>query len=512
MNAKRILAALNEDFSDENVATAIDWLKSKKPKNRSADKVLKLVFLHPLLEQELEWLTAWSKASDWDFIAMHIHELKSFLLFEWIIQLLNSEPNHVDAGRLWENLLQNFRNIEIESGAEKWLTHERDSDPHSPGVMRELLHLDPTSHRIQLAKQIYEQNADVFLLCALIEYARDVDSCTIGEQLLERSEEAWSKEFIANALTNCDLEAHKESIGRFLANPDCHQSARHYVRFITMEKDIALFLLDWISGHHELKLAKDLLTRPLMMEAEDKNGDILWNWYKSGEQNDVRLEVCLRVFDNSWCPLPPEAADYVSRWISNNKKTHKLQKYAVKAAARVRKTFSNAVLDDGDGEDDFKLYAVEKTKGQSESIFEEAMDEAGEKLDYMCGVTQQIRTAANVFKATREPADLAKLRTELSRANLSFKATLFEKLLGTGITEFADLALETLRTPRLYKRWGPDYRNVGAMLLDVFRSGQRNEEVLPLAEEWLKIKYDKYEADLYDQVSKIVLETKKTTN
>src|SRR5689334_5576192 len=109
MDAKRLLSILDEDFSDANVDMAIAWLKTKKPTNKSAAKILQTIFNHPKIELEFEWLTPWARTADWKFIRENVQDLRSIELFEWIVSVLNANPHHPNAGIVWALLLQNFR-------------------------------------------------------------------------------------------------------------------------------------------------------------------------------------------------------------------------------------------------------------------------------------------------------------------------------------------------------------------------------------------------------------------
>lgn len=503
MNAKTLLTLLEDDFSEENVATAIAWLKTRKPSNKSANKILHKIFPHPLIEEELEWLTTWAQEADWEFFAEHIYDLKSALIFDWIIQMLNDHPDHSDTGRVWANLIQTFRNKEIEQGAEKWLINERLKDPYADSVMNGLLALAPTKERVQKAKQIYAQNKDIFLLCHLIEHAKDKEFRALGETLLlGKDAENWHKLLIAEALTDCDISAHKASIGQFLADSCEKEVAFRYLHHVTMRQPVALFLLDWISENYESKLAKQLLTKPLMIEPADTNGETLWNWYRTGEESEIRFEICMRAFDNSWCPLPPEAAQYVSSWIETNKKS-KLKKYATSALQRVRKSFTTA--DETRSSKSFAMMShILETTNLDSDYFEEAQEQVMKSLH----VSNQVQLTLQRFKSTNNPADLEPIRALFQRSKLSFQRYILCELLPFRLHEFSDLAIETLKVKRLFRKYLPDYRDIGAIIVELLRIEPTNEEVQVIAKEWLKMKPDPLDMVVYEEVTQLVAETK----
>lgn len=502
MNAKILLTLLEDDFSDDNVATAIAWLKTKNPSNKSANKILHKIFPHPLIEEELEWLTTWAKEADWEFFAGHIYNLKSAVLFDWIIQLLNAHPDNSDTGRVWANLILNFRNKEIEQGAEKWLTNERLNDNNADLVVTALLELNPTQERVQLAKQIYKHSKDVFLLCALIKHTKDWEARHIGEALLEGKEEHWCKQFIAAALTNCDFESHKVSIGKFLADPNSFDGAYRYVQDIFMEQPDSLFVLDWIADNYESKLAKQLLTKPLMIEPADQNGDVLWNWYKTGEENEIRFEICMRSFDNAWCPLPPEAAQYVSSWIEANKKS-KLKKYAINALQRVRKSFSTP-----DETECSKRSALMSHILKTTDFDNDYVEEAQEQIMKSLNVSNQVHLTVQRFKSTNNSEDLEPIRVLFQRSSLPFQRYILCELLPLGLQEFSDLAIETLKVRRLLRKFFPDYRDIGSIIIELLQIDPMNEEVLVIAEDWLKIKPEEIDMVVYEDVNKLVTAAK----
>lgn len=502
MNAKTLLTLLEDDFSEENVATAIAWLKTRKPSNKSANKILHKIFPHPLIEEELEWLTTWAQEADWDFFENHIFVLKSIRLFDWIICLLSEHPNNKSAGNVWAALLLNFRNISVEHGADKWLSNERLGSDGAEAVACQLLQLAPSQDRIQKAKQVYAQRNSTLVLCYLIEYAKDEEFRLLGERLLKEDEDDWRKLLIAEALTDCDISAHKASIGQFLADSCEKEVAFRYLHHVTMRQPVALFLLDWISENYESKLAKQLLTKPLMIEPADTNGETLWNWYRAGEESEIRFEICMRAFDNSWCPLPPEAAQYVSSWIETNKKS-KLKKYATNALKRVRKSFTTA--DETRNSKSFAMMShILETTNLDSDYFEEAQEQFMKSLH----VSNQVQLTLQRFKSTNNPADLEPIRALFQRSKLSFQRYILCELLPFRLHEFSDLAIETLKVKRLFRKFLPDYRDIGSIIVELLRIDPMNEEVLAIAEDWLKIKPDPLDMVVYEEVTQLVTETK----
>lgn len=314
--------------------------------------------------------------------------------------------------------------------------------------------------------------------------------------------ENWHKLFIAEALTDCDINSYKDSIGKFLANPNSRDAAARYMKDIIINQTVALFVLDWISENYETKLAKSLITRPLMIEAEDRNGDVLWNWYRTGEESDIRFEICMRAFDNSWCPLPPEAAQYVSSWIETNKKS-KLKKYATSALQRVRKSFTTA--DETRSSKSFAMMShILETTNLDSDYFEEAQEQVMKSLH----VSNQVQLTLQRFKSTNNPADLEPIRAPFQRSKLSFQRYILCELLPFRLHEFSDLAIETLKVKRLFRKFLPDYRDIGAIIVELLRIEPTNEEVQVIAKEWLKMKPDPLDMLVYEEVTQLVAETK----
>ncbi len=506
MNAKELLSILDEDFSDTNVEIAIAWLKTKKPTNKSAGRVLQQVFNHPKIQQELNWLSEWAGSSDWRFISENVQDLRSIEIFDWIVELLKNNPDHQDAGRLWSVLLQTIRHEALEPGATEWLNKDRPSDEYTKTVLEGLLRLNPTENLVIQAKQLYKESKDVFLLSSLIEYAGDEESFELGAAVLISNEEPWQKEFIAIAMAKSNLNANKRHLYKLLSNnQDLEFASRFLARsimFLGHKGEFITFVCDWIELNYESKLSKELLSRTLILHQEDESSDALYHWFRLGAPNDIRFEIFIRAFENSWCPLPEEAKSFVLDWISKNPQ-HRLVKHATNAVSRLpanayRSTDGSVVKSKySDGTMSALILS-------SDEFDDEALTEIRKWTENFPVMEKNVKAVFHVFKVTSDPADLEPFRKLLPKVGLEFRALILSELVTTGLQEFIDISMQTLRVRRLYKRFEYSRNTVGGLILELLKVQPDNEEVKRHAEGWLKISRDESQSDMFKAISNAV--------
>lgn len=506
MNAKELLSILDEDFSDANVEMAIAWLKTKRPTNKSAGRVLQQVFKHSKIEQELNWLSEWALSSDWEFMSGNLQDLRSVEIFDWVVELLRNNSDHPDAGRLWSVLLQTIRHEALEPGATEWLNKNRPNDEYTKTVIEGLLRLNPTENLVSQAKQLYKESEDVFLLSSLIEHAGDEESFEWGGAVLKANEDQWRKEFIARAMTTNNLNANKHRIHNFLSNNEDLKLASRFLSqttaFLGNKVEFLTFVCDWIEQNYESELSKELLSRTLIIQQEDESPEALYHWVKSGDVNDIRFEIFIRSFENSSCPLPDDAKSFVEEWINKNPH-HRLIKDAENALARLpANAYKNA---------DGTIVKSKYSDGTMSALIlsadefdDAALAEIRKWTENFPIMEKNLKAVFHVFKITSDPADLEPLKKMLPKVGLKFKALILSELVTSGLQEFIDLSLQTLRVRRLYKRWDYSRNTVGGLILELLKVQPDNEEVKKHAEGWLKISLDETQSKMFQAISNAI--------
>ncbi|MBA3856631.1 MAG: hypothetical protein C0507_06930 [Cyanobacteria bacterium PR.3.49] len=501
MKAKELLSLLEENLSDENVATAIAWLKTKKPTNKSANKVFSKVFFHSLVLTEAEWFKSRLKDVDGELLEYNLQELKNIEHFDFLIEFLNENVARPDAGYIWGGLLRCFRHRAIEPGAMKWLMNATPGSVAINSVLKELLRLNPDQNLVKIAKETLKQTFDLFLLVPLIEHRGDKDSYELGAKVIESDENPYLKEMVARAMVTSDLTANMKHINLFLSDERNKDAVRPFFTLLNGDEQIDFleFACDWIAANRSTNLAAKRIKIPIFIEPSECNAARLWQWYIKGAQNDSRFEVMVRMFDNAWCPLNDEAKEYITDWTRKNAK-HKLKKYAQSALDRTAKNAFKTIHGTYIYKDDF-LEQGDSTS-QNEKIDETTIDDW---LENHHESRAQIEKALHGFHSTERAAEFSTLLNHLNHYQISLEVLLSSKSISMDKDGFLKLATKALDKGRLIKRW--DYSahtNIGNLIIESLRLNPASIKLLAHAKDWLAIKPEKHEMAVFEELTKLV--------
>lgn len=517
MKAKELLSLLEENLSDENVATAIAWLKTKKPNTRQANEILLKVFFHPYSLTEQEWLKARLNETDLEIFMHALYDLKNIEHLNFLLEILREDMQRPDAGYLWATLLSDIRHKDIEPGALEWLKNAQPGTPAINSVLKELLRLNPDPALVIKAKEILKQEFDLFLLLPLIEHRGDDESYETGAEVLRGDENPYLKGMVAHAMAQSDVTRNLEHIQLFLSDKKAQKQASRLLYELS-ENSVELFefVCDWISQNRNTAVAKDRIKRPILVMPSRANALMLWNWFKQKDYCDARFEVMVRLIDNAWCPFNEEAENYVSEWLAKNPK-HKLRKYAQSALKRTienKFAYDNNPLKDAmelmpakDGSINMEYFRkmvdyFDPGAAKNDEEIQRALDKWLEKSPQEC---ETLKSQFNQFRKSRNPADFHSLSFYLQLHNLPFKQLLISGILQTDEVELATIALKALEGPKLLRRWHHlVHRDKGTLLVQMLQLMPENEQLLAHANSWLAIRPDMFEHKIFEELTKLV--------
>jgi hypothetical protein len=498
VNAKRILAALNEDFSDENVATAIDWLKTQNPTSKNTDKVLSKIFAHPRVQNDLEWLSQWAATNSWVFIFENFRDSNRVTLrqFEWAFKLLVANPGNPAAGSLWIDFLTNFRYEGMIENAGIWLRQCKIHDYEAQMVLSSLLGITQDKETIALAKKSLELRFNLFLLCALIEYTSDRAAISIAKEKLVSNIQIWEKQMIVEAMVNADLELNKESIYAFLNDELNRKRAFDVLHQIGIKSSNSLsFVCDWAEEHFSSRFAKEFYKKTRMFFVNDDAADKLWIWLKSRKITEIRFEIFIRLFETSWCALPNESRVLVQEWLESHPK-HRLRSRVIKAYERVelktRITTSEAkptrVAISGHSTGATLSAQTAKFIGIEHMDFDdEWLQIARYWLDSAPKRHGATIVATEIYQITKKAEDLNRMKAALEGADAISIAVSIAEIRDFSDPDLIAMALGVIKTKRLFRNWRPDYCEIGKVVLALIQKLPDNKEVKIAAYEWTKI-------------------------
>ena len=516
MKAKDLLALIDEDFSDQNVAFAIEWLKKKKPTNNTANEILLYVMFHPLMLKESEWLKNRLQETDWEIFEHSFHGLKSIEHLEFMLELLHENPVRPDAGYVWAGLLNDFRHKDLEPGALEWLKNAKEGDRAINAVLKQLLRLNPDPALVQQAKEILKKEFDLFLLVELIKHRGDKESYAEGAKVLNGDENPHLKQMVAHAMAQSNGNQNLEPIQMFLADKKAQKLASRFLLELA-ETNSELFELvcEWISQNLNTAAAKDRLSKPLFVIPSVENALRLWNWFKKESYNDARFEVMVRLIDNAWCPLNEEAETYVSEWIKKNPE-HKLCKFAQSALTRTienRFAYLHGPLKDVLNmriDDDGSINIEELRKlveyfdpgdAKDDKELQQALFKWMEKSKSEC---ESLKTQFDMFRKSKRAEDFNLFSINLEVNNLSFKELILGGIVLSDEDEIVGIALEALNGPKLLRRWNIVHKYQGALILQMLKAFPKNKDLKAHAESWLAIRPDKFEHKIFKELTRIL--------
>lgn len=496
MNAKELLTILDDDFSDANVEMAIAWLKTKQPTNKSADKVMQIIFEHPKTHIDLTWLSNWFQHGNWDCLIHGVLRVETIELFDWHLELLRSNPDHPQANWLWLNLLQEFRNVEVGIGAIEWLRYKKFEDDIADLILANLLDRGPTPELIEKAKEAVTKKPEFSLVSSLMKNVSDAFSISAGASILKQDIHPALKLIVAEAMADADLEANKEHILEFLMNKDYQDYAIRLLSEIGERNAKHLsFICDFIE-RADTRTTKVFLKKTRMIFVNDDAANTLWFWFKNGERSDKRFEIFIQMFETSWCALPDEAKDYVADWIDKNPK-HKLKKSAGVVLAREHNSFNSRLP--GAAYNDVSGGLVSTFILKANEIDEKSLKSVREWMKSFPITQDNVSAIVKVYKITGDRQDLEPLIALLDKGNSSFKSYLLSELAHLDISELFEITLDHLAERRLYKGWS-SRKVVGNLILELLKVRPKHEQVLNQAKEWLKVRPNDYEHSAYKQI------------
>jgi len=524
LNAKELLTLLEEDFSDKNVASAIAWLKTKKPNHRKANEIFLKVFFHPYSLAENVWLKTRLDETDLEIFEHSLLELRNIEHLNFLLEYLRENIERPDAGYLWATLMSEIRHKDIEPGALEWLRNAHPGTPAINSVLRELLRLNPNPMLVLRAKEILKQDFDLFLLVPLIEYRGDDESYEAGAKILKSDECPYLKMMVAHAMAQSDAGRNIEHIQMFLADKKAQKQVSSFLLELSENSaELFEFVCEWISQNLNTPVAKDRIKRPIFIMPSLGNALRLWNWFKRKEYSDARFEVMVRFFDNAWCPLNREAETYVSEWLQQNP-THKLCKYAQSALNRTtenRFAYEHDPLKDAmnvipadDGSINFEEFRnmvdyFDPGDAKNDEEIQQALRKWIEKSPQECEI---LKFQFNQFRKSKNPRDFHSLNFFLDLQNLSFKHLLMNGIFQMDEGELVDIALEALNGPKLLRRWQDlVHRDKGTLLVQMLQIAPDNTQLHAHAESWLAIRPDRFEHKIFEELSKLVKSNEKNS-
>ncbi len=497
MNAKTLLTLLEDDFSDENVATAIAWLKKQKPTNKATNKILEKVFSHSAMVNELDWLSEWAKTNSWSFAFAYLQDWRNVSLrrFEYILRLLINNPTNPAAAELWTEVLRDFRHELLIPNAREWVEQCDLSDYDSQQAISALLEIDQTTDLIANAKQSLELNFNVFLLKSLIEHTSDQQLISVGKQKLTSALRDWEKRFILEALAQVDLEGSIDSIHAFFSEAPKDARPLEFMQELLEQYPRGVEIIcDWMEINFNTPLAKELFLNTRKFFVNDDVAGNLWDWLKSKEITEQRFEIFIRLFETSRYPLPESSRELVESWLQSHPK-HKIRNRVIKAFERTEEKS----LGVRSGKRHTKVVALEASgvshlsEQTARLIGIEHMDFDDQWLQITRFWLDQTPTrngalvvATEIYQMTQKLEDLNRVKTALKHSDVSNIAWSLSQLSNLTDPELISNALTIVKTKRLYRKWHTQYLEVGTLMFTLLQKLPNNEEVRSAAREWVK--------------------------
>lgn len=319
--SKQIIEQLTAGPSVENIAQAIEWIKGRKRSNKLTDAVVLSLLRIAAAGPQLYGLNSWMKSVSWNWASQLIH-VASIEHLDWLLALLDENPEHENAGELWNTLLFNYSNGEIVDAASKWLLDHSSVEFFSASIAASLLEEGAGEDIVQLSRQLLDGGSDEFFLVrALLEAAPDDHTIDIGIEILS-SQQALVGCIVAPALMNTGKRG-AESVDEFFKR---HRKSKHYLlmlKYLITKAPTAMFPLvrDWVKEHPKSRDAQLLLVDLLCTRPTPEGVELLWRWCQSNNGNSDILNV-LTIF-HTRLPVPPDCVLYARGWLASNL-THSL--------------------------------------------------------------------------------------------------------------------------------------------------------------------------------------------
>lgn len=315
LTAEQIIDSLTSATTDENIIQAIEWIKSKRPSDKSAKLIVAKLMEIPQAGPHLDSLTKWVKAAKkWNCFDS-THRLASLEHLDWLLLLLNETPNQPKAGVIWNNLLS-YRNKEIVDGASMWLLNHAQDELTATFVATQLLDETPTPAIVKRSKKLLEKEPRSFLLARALLY-REPDSRTvsIGIQLLN-DDEPLIGAMVAGALAQSGKRG-TNAVAKFLNEHKKSKKFRRILEEIFHEApELAMPLVhDWVTKHPKSSETQNLLLTLYDVNPSPEIAELLWTWTKTNSPESDILNTTT-VLSNEFPPV--DAIAYARNWLDAN--------------------------------------------------------------------------------------------------------------------------------------------------------------------------------------------------
>lgn len=508
MNQNQVLDLLQSLPSEENIRIAFEWMLKKKPTSLAAHRVLREIIQATSLEPELPRLFEWIKDGNWDELANVVYQTKSACLFWNIVDLLENNPSHSQAGTLWSIAIQNCRDHRLNLKASKWFV-EFCTSTHDTGLLPQQLlrdHFCPSV--LDKARKLFNQYpVDREIVWTLLEFDDYPPAIELATELIRSAANPDDCLLEVQALLKNNPERFFPLVEPLLRKYWNHKHLHRILEICAQEaaEQALPVISDWLGSG---KRPKDFVgfMRHLCFEAKSKSMvRFIWSWWNAGmpaDESFFALELLLWNCDS--LVLPSELIEDALTWLQHNR-GHK--RWADIASSLIRATAGDGRLDVGKlpldkvSEDDVGkvMAAIAEHSPDATSV-----ELVTKWLDRNNPSSYSASAVLALCEKSAEPKYVDRAKTLIPTGDASLDRQLLAVLVRAGDTDSIAQAKSWLKGPQIIGRWKSVHQDRGKLMLALIESGEADQEIMEFAKEWLELNPYSYEKEMHTRLLRAV--------
>lgn len=504
MNQKQILALIRDNPSDENLRIACDWILEKKQTSRETQAVIRELLAQPRFIEYMPMLSTWMAKASWNGLIGAMDTISSVNLFYRIVEILESNPNHPQAGDLWERILQNTRDYKLVFKARLWFLDSCASAKQASTLPLYVMRNLPSQQVIDKARKLLgEAPNDLGILWTLLEfddYAPAIDRVT---SLMKSATTPTDCLIESKALLKNDSARFSPLIEGFIRRFWDHKQLRILIRecLEAAPNELLPLAAEWIDSQKDPKQYLSLMQPNIEKPLSRSTANYLWSWWiERLPPHEIKWSLLRMCEYSEYMDLPDEVISFALSWLGDNKGergwTHTASTLIRITADRDELRLGKTPLDELDDENCAMIMAAIAAYSTDTA----SLEIARRWVTKFASRKVSIPVLLELCKRCPDPELITTARTHLPTGDRIHNA----EFLGVFIRAHDEAAIEEARQilfeKQIIKRWTSHHHCRGILLLALLESKHHTQEILELATEWVSLTPACYESELHTKM------------
>ncbi|HEY9773711.1 MAG TPA: hypothetical protein V6C81_07860 [Planktothrix sp.] len=306
MNENNLLEALRANPSPEVVERVFAWLEQTSPADLKTKNVASTIAETPDFDPHLERFQRWIGTGLAVCLGQIARYSKSEKVIDWLLALVRANPDHLQAGEIWEELVQRFADEALEAEAAEWLLKHSDN---TEVLLGRLIQHSSDPRLLSLARQLVSGDKPSFtILSALAAHPVDESLIECALRYVKSKEHFITKAFVLGAYLRLD-----DRFGSVLKSLLKQNANKRYVptALAQIYRDspdaTAPLLCAWLEKNLDNLEAETLMFDVCMSEPEQELTDLAWAWLEKNPKTQMASAMVSNLVHNK-SAIPPEAA------------------------------------------------------------------------------------------------------------------------------------------------------------------------------------------------------------